>query len=122
MKRSRFTEEQIITVRREQEAGMKTADICRKHGVSEATFYNFGRLTPCKLLEGCFWPNRCQHLSGIAGHAGAPKRVIRRARASISGRSRRPLRLYKVRFLAHRIRPVDPFPLSPAPHIGRLCS
>jgi Transposase len=38
MKRSRFTEEQIIAVRREQETGPKTADVCRKHGVSEATF------------------------------------------------------------------------------------
>ena len=38
MKRSRFTEEQIITVLREQESGMKTADVCRKHGVSETTF------------------------------------------------------------------------------------
>lgn len=40
MKR-RFTEEQIIGMLKEQEAGMKTADVCRKHGISEGTFYKY---------------------------------------------------------------------------------
>ena len=39
MKKTRFSEEQIIAVLREQECGMKTADVCRKHGISSATLY-----------------------------------------------------------------------------------
>jgi putative transposase len=41
MKRSRFSEEQIIAILREHEAGMKTDDVCRKHGISSATFYKW---------------------------------------------------------------------------------
>ena len=41
MKRTRFSEEQIIGVLKEVEAGAKTADLARRHGVSEATIYNW---------------------------------------------------------------------------------
>ena len=41
MKRTRFTDEQIIGILTEHEAGVKCADLCRKHGMSEGTFYNW---------------------------------------------------------------------------------
>jgi putative transposase len=41
VKKSRFTEQQIVGILKESEAGAKTADVCRKHGVSPATFYKW---------------------------------------------------------------------------------
>ena len=41
MVRNKYTEEQIIAVLKESEAGGKTADLCRKYGMSDATFYNW---------------------------------------------------------------------------------
>ena len=41
MRKSRFSDEQIIAILREQEAGHATADVCRRHGISSATFYKW---------------------------------------------------------------------------------
>ena len=41
MKRSRFSDEQIIGILKEHQAGMSAADLCRKHGISDATFYKW---------------------------------------------------------------------------------
>jgi putative transposase len=41
MKKTRFTESQIISILRQQETGSKVSDICREHGISDATFYSW---------------------------------------------------------------------------------
>ena len=41
MKRSRFTEEQIIGILKEHQAGLSASELCRKHGISDATFYKW---------------------------------------------------------------------------------
>jgi putative transposase len=41
MKKIKFTETQILSILKEQEQGLKVAEICRKHGISDATFYNW---------------------------------------------------------------------------------
>ena len=53
MKKSKFTEEQIISILKEQEQGLKVAEICRKHGIADQTFHNwkkkYGGLTVDEL-------------------------------------------------------------------------
>lgn len=41
MKKSRFTEDQVLAILKEQDGGSKVADICRKHGITDATFHNW---------------------------------------------------------------------------------
>ena len=53
MKKTRFTESQIISILKQQEKGITVADICREHGISNATFFNwkgkYGGMTPSQL-------------------------------------------------------------------------
>jgi putative transposase len=52
MRASRFSEEQIIGILREHERGEKTAEVCWRHGISDATFYIYGRLPRGKKVSG----------------------------------------------------------------------
>ena len=68
MKRGRFTEEQIIGVLREQEAVTKTADLCRKHRISEAIFYAW------KAEYGGLGVAEAKRLKALEGENGKLKR------------------------------------------------
>jgi len=80
-------EEQIIAVLREQETGVAVTDLCRKHGVSSATFYKLAKSGMVSLTEA---PRRVLHVSpDLADHRSAPDAAAARTsgwRAEASGR------------------------------------
>ena len=73
MKRSRFTEEQIIAVLKEHELGAPTADLCRKHGISAATFYNW------KSKFGGMDVSEARRLRQLEGENGKLKKLLAEA-------------------------------------------
>lgn len=78
MKRSRFTEAQIIAVLREHEAGAKTGDLCRKHGISEATFYKW------KARYGGMDVSDAVRLKALQEENGKLKRLLADAMLDVS--------------------------------------
>jgi putative transposase len=85
MKRLRFTE-QIIAVLREQEAGMKTADIWRKHGISDATLYKW------KAKYGGLDVSDAKRLQSLEDENGRLKRMLADAMAIPTARTSAPRR------------------------------
>lgn len=70
MKKKRFSEEQIISVLREHEAGGKAADLARKHGISEATLYNW------KAKYGGMEVSEAKRLRALEDENGKLKRLL----------------------------------------------
>jgi putative transposase len=78
MKGSRFSEEQIIVILREQEAGATTADVCRKHGISEATFYKW------KAKFGGLEVSEAKRLKALEDENGKLKKLLAEAMLDIA--------------------------------------
>jgi putative transposase len=73
MKRKRFSEEQIIAILREHEAGVSTADLCRKHGMSSASFYTW------KAKYGGMDVSDAQKLKGLESENAKLKKLLAEA-------------------------------------------
>ncbi len=73
MKGSRFSEEQIIGILREQEAGAKTPEVCRRHGISDATFYKW------KAKYGGLEVSEARRLKGLEDENRRLKKLLAEA-------------------------------------------
>jgi len=71
--KNRLAEEQIIGVLKEAEAGMKVAEVCRKHGISDATYYNW------KAKFGGLTVSEAQRLKALEAENGKLKRLLAEA-------------------------------------------
>ena len=74
MKKTRFTEPQIMAVLREAESGVAVPAVCRTHGISTASFYIYGRLSRCKpFVDLCLPFSRVANIYPASPDSGAPK-------------------------------------------------
>jgi len=76
--KKRFTEERIIGILKEAEAGMKVAEVCRKHGISDATYYNW------KSKFGGMSVSEAQRLKALEMENSKLKRLLADAHLDIS--------------------------------------
>lgn len=70
MRKSRFTDEQIIAILAEQERGLGTAEVCRRHGISQATFYKW------KAKYGGLEVSDARKLKSLEAENGRLKRLL----------------------------------------------
>ena len=70
MKSSRFTETQIVSILKEADAGAKVKDICRRHGISDATYYNW------KAKYGGLTVSEAQRLKALESENSKLKRLL----------------------------------------------
>ena len=78
MKRSRFSDEQIIAIVKEQEGGMATAEVCRRHGISSATFYKW------KAKYGGLEVSEAKRLRSLEDENAKLKRLLAEAMLDIA--------------------------------------